>query len=327
MKTLIQLNQVEKQFGGQQVIHPMALSVFEGEFLTLLGPSGCGKTTLLRMIAGFEQPSKGDIFLLGENITHLPPYKRDMNMVFQHYALFPHMTVEENILFGLKMKGVNQSEQKRRLEEVLELTQLSELRQRRPAQLSGGQQQRVAIARAVVNQPKVLLLDEPLGALDYQLRKSLQIELKNLQKQLGITFVYVTHDQEEAMTMSDRIVILNKGKIEQIGTPQEIYYRPRNVFVANFIGENNIIEKNGKQCSIRPEKIKVYRAGEQINEKTRTGKITDVIFSGNHIKLYISLEHEAQRLLAYDYTFDAKLWKQGEIVNVEWNESDEVELG
>jgi spermidine/putrescine transport system ATP-binding protein len=324
MRTLIQLEQVEKQFDEQIVIYPTTLSVCEGEFLTLLGPSGCGKTTLLRMIAGFEQPTKGEIFLMGDKITHLPPYKRDMNMVFQHYALFPHMTVEENILFGLKMKGIDSHEQKRRLEEVLELTQLGELRKRKPMQLSGGQQQRVAIARAIVNQPKVLLLDEPLGALDYQLRKSLQIELKNLQKKLGITFIYVTHDQEEAMTMSDRIVILNKGKIEQIGTPQEIYHQPQNVFVATFIGENNILKTESKLYCVRPEKVKVYRAEEGNKRAMKKGTINDMIFSGNHVKLYISIENQAQTLLAYDY--DVNYWKQGEMVEVEWSQTDEVEL-
>jgi len=321
MKALIELIQVEKQFDSQTVIHSTELSVFEGEFLTLLGPSGCGKTTLLRMIAGFEAPTKGDIFLMGQNITHLPPYKRDMNMVFQHYALFPHMTVEENILFGLKMKGISPSEQKRRLEEVLELTQLQELKKRKPMQLSGGQQQRVAIARAIVNQPKVLLLDEPLGALDYQLRRGLQMELKNLQKRLGITFLYVTHDQEEAMTMSDRIIVLNRGRIEQTGTPQEIYHSPNNMFVATFIGENNILKEENRLYCVRPEKITVSKARERTVKK---GRIKDVIFSGNHVKLYISIEERSQTILAYDY--GVMRWKQGEMVSVEWSRGDEVEL-
>ena len=212
MKEMIRLQGISKKFGDHIIIPSIDLTIYDGEFITLLGPSGCGKTTLLRMIAGLEQPTEGKIYLDDEDVTKLPPYKRDVNMVFQNYALFPHMTVEENIHFGLKMKNVPMDEQKERVEQVLYLTQLEELRKRRPQQMSGGQQQRVAIARALVNNPKVLLLDEPLGALDYQLRKNLQLELKNLQRGLGLTFIYVTHDQEEALTMSDRIVVMNKGQ-------------------------------------------------------------------------------------------------------------------
>ncbi len=230
MKEMIRLQGISKKFGDHIIIPSIDLTIYDGEFITLLGPSGCGKTTLLRMIAGLEQPTEGKIFLDDEDVTKLPPYKRDVNMVFQNYALFPHMTVEENIHFGLKMKNVPMDEQKERVEQVLYLTQLEELRKRRPQQMSGGQQQRVAIARALVNNPKVLLLDEPLGALDYQLRKSLQLELKNLQRGLGLTFIYVTHDQEEALTMSDRIVVMNKGVIEQDDNPDTIYHNPKTKF-------------------------------------------------------------------------------------------------
>jgi len=254
---MIRLESVEKRFGDRVVISPLSLEVEEGEFLTLLGPSGCGKTTLLRIIAGFETPTSGEVLLDGKPITHLPPYRRDMNMVFQHYALFPHMTVEENIRFGMRMKKLPPEEQNRRLEEALAYTNLSEYRRRKPHELSGGQQQRVAVARAIVNKPRVLLLDEPLSALDYQLRRKLQVELKNLQRDLGITFVYVTHDQEEAMAMSDRIAVMNRGVIEQVGTPEEIYLRPRTLFVAMFVGENNLFRKGGTTVAVRPENIRV----------------------------------------------------------------------
>ncbi|PQP86817.1 ABC transporter ATP-binding protein, partial [Paenibacillus sp. AR247] len=245
------LVQIEKQFEGQVVVHPLSLNIEEGEFLTLLGPSGCGKTTILRMIAGFEQPTHGEIILEGQNVTKLPPNQRDLNLVFQHYALFPHMTVGDNIAFGLKMKKLPQAEQKARVAEAVQMTQLTALTSRYPHQLSGGQQQRVAIARAIANKPKVLLLDEPLGALDLQLRKSLQSELKHLQRSLGITFVYVTHDQEEAMMLSDRIVIMNSGKVEQIGTPKDIYAAPKTLFAATFVGENNIFSSGSELFAVR----------------------------------------------------------------------------
>ncbi|MDQ0971269.1 spermidine/putrescine transport system ATP-binding protein [Neobacillus niacini] len=326
MKTLIHLNNIEKKFGSQNVINPLEFSVYEGEFLTMLGPSGCGKTTLLRMIAGFEPPTSGDIYLLQNNITDLPPYKRDMNMVFQHYALFPHMNVENNILFGLRMKGISGKEQKMRLENVLELTRLTDLRHHKPHQLSGGQQQRVAIARAIINKPKVLLLDEPLGALDYQLRKSLQLELKSLQKEIGITFIYVTHDQEEALTMSDRIAILNNGKIEQAGTPQEIYRQPNNEFIATFIGENNIFHNGMRTYCVRPENVKVYRKGTIPLGKAPNGNIIEVIFSGNHTKVYIYFEQDQKTVVAYDYPDTPTDWKTGDAVDLDWNDGAEVRL-
>lgn len=256
MKEMVRLQGITKKFGNNVIIPSLDLTIYDGEFITLLGPSGCGKTTLLRMIAGLETPTEGSIYLDDENVTALPPYKRDVNMVFQHYALFPHMTVEENIKFGLMMKKVPADEQKERVAQVLYLTQLEEFRNRRPQQMSGGQQQRVAIARALVNNPKVLLLDEPLGALDYQLRKNLQLELKNLQRGLGLTFIYVTHDQEEALTMSDRIVVMNKGVIEQDDNPDNIYHYPSTKFVAKFIGESNFFDTETETLALRPEKLK-----------------------------------------------------------------------
>lgn len=326
MRTIIRLENVSKQFSGQLVIPAFSLSIAEGEFLTLLGPSGCGKTTLLRMIAGFEEPSTGDIYLEGKPITKAPPYKRDMNLVFQQYALFPHMTVEENILFGLKMKKIANSEQRRRLAEVLQQTRLSELRQRMPDQLSGGQQQRVAIARAIINNPKVLLLDEPLGALDYQLRKNLQLELKNLQKKLGITFIYVTHDQEEAMAMSDRIAVMNRGVIEQLDTPAEIYLRPQSLFIATFIGENNIFRRGDTCLAVRPEKIKLYKKGAEPLQPRKAGRIEDIVFLGNLRKIFIRLHEDETIVMAHEYSDPGHHWQTGEEVGIGWSRQDEVSL-
>ena len=309
MKEMVRLQGITKKFGNNVIIPSLDLTIYDGEFITLLGPSGCGKTTLLRMIAGLETPTEGSIYLDDENVTALPPYKRDVNMVFQHYALFPHMTVEENIKFGLMMKKVPADEQKERVAQVLYLTQLEEFRNRRPQQMSGGQQQRVAIARALVNNPKVLLLDEPLGALDYQLRKNLQLELKNLQRGLGLTFIYVTHDQEEALTMSDTIVVMNQGYIQQMGSPEQIYNEPENAFVADFIGESNIVDglmihdelveifgakfacvdkgfgtNQPVDVVIRPEDIDLVKP----EEGTLQGIVTHLIFKGVHYEMEVT---------------------------------------
>ncbi len=223
-----------------------------GEFFTLLGPSGCGKTTTLRMIAGFETPTAGEIYIQGQEMSRTPPYRRPVNTVFQNYALFPHLTIEKNVAFGLNVKKMPKAEQQRRVQETLALVQLPTVGQRKPTQLSGGQQQRVALARALINRPAVLLLDEPLGALDYKLRQAMQLELKALQLEVGITFVYVTHDQEEALTMSDRIAVMNQGQVLQVGTPIEIYERPNSRFVANFIGETNFLEGRVTQVDRQP---------------------------------------------------------------------------
>ena len=323
---MIRLENVEKHFAGHPVVHPLSLTIDEGEFLTLLGPSGCGKTTILRMIAGFEQPTSGTIRLDGEDVTQLPPNKRNLNLVFQHYALFPHMTVQENIQFGLKMKKIPAAEQKERIAEAIRLTQLTALAKRYPHQLSGGQQQRVAIARAIANKPKVLLLDEPLGALDLQLRKNLQAELKQLQRSLGITFVYVTHDQEEAMMMSDRIVIMNNGRIEQIGSPKVIYERPETLFAATFIGENNIFHEE-KLFSVRPEKVRVVTTTEPQQNNVRTGTILDIVYLGNIHKLIIQLDKEQHTVTSVlDFT-DKREWTIGQQVGVTWSPQDEVTIG
>ena len=239
---MVELRNVTKRFGDFTAVTDIDLAIEAGEFLTLLGPSGCGKTTLLRMISGFEFPTEGTVWLNGENVTHLPPYRRNVNQVFQSYALFPHLTVEENISFGLKMQKLPKLEIGERVKAATALVSLGGMEQRKPSQLSGGQRQRVALARAIVCQPKVLLLDEPLSALDAKLRHLMQVELKRLQKKLGITFVFVTHDQEEALTMSDRIAVVNKGRIEQLGESSEIYHAPKTTFVANFIGQANILE-------------------------------------------------------------------------------------
>ena len=241
-ESIVSLIDVEKRFGSNLVVRKMNMEIYEGEFLTLLGPSGCGKTTTLRMIAGFEDATSGIIKAQGERVENKEPYQRDVNTVFQNYALFPHMTVFDNVAYGLTIKKVPKDEIRQRVAEMLELVQLTDYERRKPDELSGGQKQRVAIARALINRPKVLLLDEPLGALDLKLRKQMQIELKRLQKKLGITFVYVTHDQEEALTMSDRIAVMNAGVIEQLGTPMEIYDHPLTRFVAGFIGESNIFD-------------------------------------------------------------------------------------
>lgn len=323
MMHMIELVQVEKQFQGQAVVHPLSLSIKEGEFLTLLGPSGCGKTTILRMIAGFEQPTEGEVWLAGQNVTDAPANKRDLNLVFQHYALFPHMTVKENIAFGLKMKKMPRAQIKERVEEAVAMTQLTPLVDRYPHQLSGGQQQRVAIARAIANKPKVLLLDEPLGALDLQLRKNLQSELKHLQRTLGITFVYVTHDQEEAMMLSDRIVIMNNGQVEQIGTPREIYARPQTLFAATFVGENNIFSSSEGLFAVRPEKITPTREPGA----KKIGVIEDVQYLGNVHKLMVQLDNEPMKVtIALDFT-DDEPWEVGDKIGLNWDAKDEVVIG
>lgn len=330
MEEMIRLQGITKEYGKNIIIPKLDLTIYDGEFLTLLGPSGCGKTTLLRMIAGLDTPTTGKIFIDDEDVTKKPPYKRDVNMVFQHYALFPHMTVEENIKFGLTMKKVPLEEQKERIAQVLYLTQLEEFRNRYPKQMSGGQQQRVAIARALVNNPKVLLLDEPLGALDYQLRKNLQLELKNLQRGLGITFIYVTHDQEEALTMSDRILVMNKGVIEQDSNPDDIYHNPSTKFVAKFIGESNFFDYESGTRVLRPEKLNLCpededeAAAASHPEPTYYGTVVDVVFYGTIDKVFIRLDNSNQTVVAYQYFDDVKRWQPDERVGLWWYPKDEV---
>src|SRR5438270_9892076 len=263
-KAALKLQGVRKNYGQVVAVAGVDLVVDEGEFFTLLGPSGSGKTTLLRLIAGFERPDAGRIELGGRDVTSVPPHLRDTNTVFQDYALFPHMAVADNIGYGLRVKGVAKPARERRVQRALQMVRLEGLGLRRPNQLSGGQRQRVALARAVVNEPEVLLLDEPLGALDLKLRQEMQIELKQIQKDVGITFVYVTHDQEEALTMSDRLAVMSNGQIEQIGVPVDVYERPATEFVAGFIGISNVLVRDGVRFVVRPEKIRMLSAGEPV---------------------------------------------------------------
>jgi spermidine/putrescine transport system ATP-binding protein len=257
---VIQLDRVVKRFGRYVAVHDAQFTIGRGEFFSLLGPSGCGKTTTLRMIAGFEQPTDGRILLEGQDVSRVPPYRRNVNTVFQHYALFPHMTVYDNVAFGPRCRRLELPEVERRVRALLAVVRLTDFVERRPAQLSGGQQQRVALARALVNYPSALLLDEPLGALDLKLRQVMQIELKRIQREVGITFIYVTHDQEEALTMSDRIAVMNEGRVEQIGSPQEIYHSPASVFVANFIGIANLLP--GVVTRVGADRVSVKLAGD-----------------------------------------------------------------
>ncbi|HET8820803.1 MAG TPA: ABC transporter ATP-binding protein [Thermoleophilaceae bacterium] len=258
----VELRGLTKRFDDVVAVDSVDLHVDAGEFLSLLGPSGCGKTTTLRLIAGFERPDEGSVLIGNEDVAKLPPYRRDVNTVFQSYALFPHLRVIDNVAYGLKQRGFDKRERHERARTMLELVRLPEVESRKPKQLSGGQQQRVALARALVMEPKVLLLDEPLGALDLKVRRQLQIELKRIQETVGVTFVYVTHDQEEALAMSDRVAVMSGGRIEQIGTPREIYDNPASPFVADFIGETNFIDRGGATIAVRPERVQLSSGGE-----------------------------------------------------------------
>jgi putative spermidine/putrescine transport system ATP-binding protein len=267
------------------------LEVEAGEFFTMLGPSGSGKTTTLRMIAGFEDPSGGTIELAGKDVSGVPPYDRAVNTVFQDYALFPHMTVGENVAYGLRIARVDKAERTRRRDEALEMVRLPGYGERKPGELSGGQRQRVALARAIVNRPRVLLLDEPLGALDLKLREQMQVELKAIQGEVGITFVYVTHDQDEALTMSDRIAVFNQGRIEQVSPPVELYERPATEFVAGFVGVSNLIERDGERFTIRPEKIQLAEPGAALDGlRSERGRVAEVAYAGMVTRYTVALE-------------------------------------
>lgn len=295
----VEFKSVSRHFGEVKAVDSIDLEIRDGEFFSMLGPSGSGKTTCLRMIAGFNRPTEGQILLYGQDVSSLPPYERPVNTVFQDYALFPHMTVADNIAYGLMIKRVPAQERKNKVDEMLDLVRLSGYGDRKPAQLSGGQRQRVALARALINQPRVLLLDEPLGALDLKLRQQMQIELKALQQSVGITFIFVTHDQEEALTMSDRIAVFNMGKIEQVGTPAEIYEHPMTTFVAGFVGISNLVKGemakriigSALTFSIRPEKIHLAQAGiiQSEDEYVADGTVRDVVYLGLYTRYLVEL--------------------------------------
>jgi putative spermidine/putrescine transport system ATP-binding protein len=286
----VRLVGLQRHYGGVRAVAGVDLEVAQGEFFTLLGPSGSGKTTTLRLIAGFEQPDAGRVELGGVDVTNVPPYLRDVNTVFQDYALFPHMTIAENVGYGLRVKGESRRARSAKVDEILRMVRLPDVGKRRPAQLSGGQRQRIALARALVNSPSVLLLDEPLGALDLKLRQEMQIELKRLQRQMkdvGMTFVYVTHDQEEALTMSDRVAVFNAGRIEQVGTPAEVYERPTTEFVAGFVGTSNVLERGGRRFTVRPEKVHML---DDDGSGGETGFVRDVVYVGMFTRYIVALD-------------------------------------
>jgi putative spermidine/putrescine transport system ATP-binding protein len=287
----VRLSGLRKAYGEVVAVAGIDLEVRRGEFFTLLGPSGSGKTTTLRLIAGFEEPDAGTVELAGRDVRGLPPYEREVNTVFQDYALFPHMTVGENIEYGMRVRRVPRDERARRAAEALEMVRLPGFEPRKPSELSGGQRQRVALARAIVNRPRVLLLDEPLGALDLKLREQMQVELKGIQSDVGITFIYVTHDQDEALTMSDRIAVFNGGRVEQVGAPAEVYEQPATGFVTGFVGVSNVLERDGRRFTVRPEKIKLLDPGEEQNGlRTEPGVIRDVAYAGMVTRYLVELD-------------------------------------
>ncbi len=359
----IELEHVTKRFGDFVAVKDMDLKIRKGEFFSLLGPSGCGKTTTLRMVAGFEQPTEGEIYLGNAPVAGVPPYKRNVNTVFQNYALFPHLSVWDNVAFGLKRKKVEKTEMQQRVGEALEMVEMDQMQDRKPHQLSGGQQQRVALARALVNRPMVLLLDEPLGALDAKLRKAMQLELKKLQSDVGITFIYVTHDQEEALTMSDRLAVMSQGLVEQVGSPADIYENPQSAFVANFIGVSNIylsdvvkVDGDVAECRtdkglgvrvevrdhdaragqkvgvvIRPEKISITPAEDAADvadrENVYDGVIKAVVYIGSVTQFIVDVEgkHLAQVLYQNLYHAERKEWVAGQQVKIAfWKDSCSV---
>lgn len=320
MDEILELKGIKKAFGGVPVLNGIDLKVEPGEFITLLGSSGCGKTTTLRIISGLEVPDSGTVLLEGADVTNTEPDKRGVHTVFQNYALFPHMTVEANIGYSLRIRGVKKPEIKSRVREMLELVQLEGFGSRMPGELSGGQRQRVAIARSVIDSPKVLLLDEPLGALDLQLRRMMQTELKRLQKKLGITFIYITHDQEEALNMSDRIAVMRDGLFEQLGTPNEIYDRPKTAFVARFVGSANILTLGGKCLAVRSEALELQR-GEP---GYLTGVIHEKTFAGGMLRITVDTK-ECGELVASRHGIDSPLMP-GDTVGLTWADGAAVEV-
>jgi putative spermidine/putrescine transport system ATP-binding protein len=325
----VRLTGIRKTYGDVVAVDRVDLEIPAGEFFTLLGPSGSGKTTTLRLIAGFERPDEGRIELRGTDVTNRAPYERDVNTVFQDYALFPHMTVAENVAYGLRVKHVPRAERKRRVEEILKVVRLPELGNRKPVQLSGGQRQRIALARSLVNTPRVLLLDEPLGALDLKLRQEMQIELKRIQREVsdvGITFVYVTHDQEEALTMSDRLAVFNEGRIEQVGAPADVYERPATEFVAGFVGVSNVLERSGKKFTVRPEKIRMHfdEAGDG-----ELGRIRDVVYVGMFTRYVVELDSGGELTVVkqnLETSSQEALESRGRRVRLEWRPEHTFEI-
>jgi spermidine/putrescine transport system ATP-binding protein len=353
-RSAIELDGVVKEYLSQgevvQAVKGVTLDIAEGEFFSLLGPSGCGKTTTMRMIAGFEEPSKGAIRLHGQDVTNVPPNRRDVNMVFQSYALFPHMSVWDNVAFGLKQKKTPQEEISRRVGEMLEIVDLTGREKRRPRELSGGQQQRVALARALVNRPRALLLDEPLGALDLKLRQAMQLELKRIQREVGITFVYVTHDQSEALTMSDRIAVMNDGLVEQLAGPKEIYERPATTFVAGFIGTSNLLTgtatggvlkigggrvliggdgRDGElSVTVRPEKITLSATEPAGDLSALPGTVAEVVYLGTYTSYTVHLADGAEITVFQQNTHDpATTAERGDSVWLSWRAQHSYVMG
>ena len=324
----ISVKGLTKRYGDVVAVDAIDLDISAGEFFTMLGPSGSGKTTTLRMIAGFEIPDEGTIELAGEDVSRLPPYDRPVNTVFQDYALFPHMTVQQNVEYGLMVKKVKKGERRERAKEALEMVRLGSHGDRKPSQLSGGQRQRVALARAIVNRPKVLLLDEPLGALDLKLRQEMQIELKQIQREVGITFVYVTHDQEEALTMSDRLAVFNQGRIEQVGLPADVYEHPQSEFIAGFVGVSNVLERDGRRYTVRPEKINILMNGQepQVGAHVEQGVVRDVQYVGPVTRYHVTLDRGGElQVLAQNLEEGSSevLEAKGRSVRVEWRPEQE----
>lgn len=332
----IRLTGLTKTFGTVNAVDNVDLDIAEGEFFSMLGPSGSGKTTVLRLIAGFEQPTSGTISLHGQDVTGRAPFDRDVNTVFQDYALFPHMSVLDNVAYGLRVRGVGKRERHAQAREALATVRLEDFGDRKPAQLSGGQRQRIALARATVVHPKVLLLDEPLGALDLKLREQMQVELKELQRELGITFIFVTHDQEEALTLSDRIAVFNDGKIEQLGTPSEIYERPASPFVAAFVGTSNVFDDELSQLllgrggthSVRPEKIRISRGTAGLTaDRSAEGTVAEVIYVGSSTRLIVDLD-VGKRITVLEQNEAGRVRhdERGSRVSIGWQEHDTVTL-
>jgi putative spermidine/putrescine transport system ATP-binding protein len=335
MVAAVEFSGVSRHYGQVRAVDDVTISVAEGEFFSMLGPSGSGKTTCLRLIAGFEQPTKGSIKIFGQEAAGTPPYEREVNTVFQDYALFPHMNVLDNVAYGLQVKGVAKDECMRRAQEALTLVALGEYGSRKPGELSGGQRQRVALARALVNRPRVLLLDEPLGALDLKLREQMQHELKTLHKKLGITFIYVTHDQTEALSMSDRVAVFNKGKIEQVDSPRNLYMQPKTSFVADFVGTSNVISSDlalqitgsPQPFSIRPENIDLDTGAIDSNTFAINGAVVDVQYLGANSKVALDLGLQTISMVVSNAEYkEADLPKAGQNLTIRWSKNRMVML-